>query len=536
MRKQSPVLAAVLLMVGLMSAGDVWSAQAGRVQFVHGDVQVTSAAGQVHAMRKGEAVNEGDTVVSAQDASAQIKMRDGGFVAIRPDTRLKFDSFKFSAKQDEPESAFFSLFKGGFRAITGLIGRIRHQDYHITTPVATIGIRGTDHETVMVLPNNPLVATGQAQPGVYNKVNVGETSITTDKGTVNVLPNQMGFAGGLNQTPQIQPLNTSLFTVAPAPSPGAKMDDGGGSGGDSGTRDTTVVDANAEAAGGQGNTSTTTSSTNASVLASTAPPSVVVTPTQALAQTSLSGGMGLFYTGANSTTWTTGGGGTIAPKLDSSGGLSGFTVTFGSCIANCQYNIGFTGGSRGTASLLENGGYAAAGNMHWGRWFGSGATINGLPAGDTIYNSNLTYIGGDAPTMPVSGMANYVPIGGTSPVDAAGTKGTFIGATIGVDFTASHLTVSNMKVLFPTGTYAGTYTMAGSGTFLSNGVIPSIPIGGSCSGQCGTSVAATGDVAGSFTGANAAGLALGYHISTSGQTTGAPPAFEMMGAQGFVKQ
>ena len=38
----------------------------------------------------------------------------------------------------------FSLLKGGFRAITGLIGKTRKDDYSIQTSVATIGIRGTD--------------------------------------------------------------------------------------------------------------------------------------------------------------------------------------------------------------------------------------------------------------------------------------------------------------------------------------------------------------------------------------------------------
>lgn len=150
-----------LIMTGWSFAANVWSAEAGRVQFVHGVVQLSDSAGRLHVLKKGDSINEGDSVISASSASAQIKMMDGGFIAVRPDTRLKFDSFKFAVKADEPQSSFFSLFKGGFRAITGLIGKLRKQDYRITTPTATIGIRGTDHETVMVLPDNPLVLAGK---------------------------------------------------------------------------------------------------------------------------------------------------------------------------------------------------------------------------------------------------------------------------------------------------------------------------------------------------------------------------------------
>ena len=188
---------------------------AGNVQFVHGSVQLVNSAGQARALQKGDAVHESDTVTTAIGASAQIKMRDGGYIVIRPDSRLKFDSFIFSGEEDGTERSFFSLLKGGIRAITGLIGQRNKKSYRITTPESTIGIRGTDHETFVVTAGSPLAAV--APLGTYNKVNRGETTITTDKGTISVLPNQMGFAGAADQIPQLQPLNLNLFTVAPAP-------------------------------------------------------------------------------------------------------------------------------------------------------------------------------------------------------------------------------------------------------------------------------------------------------------------------------
>lgn len=211
-----------LSVVCFAAASSAYAAVAGHVQFVNGDVQVTNTAGQSRPAQKGDAINEGDTLTSAQKSSAQVKMQDGGFVAVREDTRLKFDQFVFAGKEDGSEKSFFSLFKGGFRAVTGLIGRINKQNYRVTTPAATIGIRGTDHETFMITPGSPLAQV--APTGAYNKVNVGETSMTTDKGTIFVQPNQMGFAGGMNQMPQVQPVNTNVFTVAEAPAPEAKAE------------------------------------------------------------------------------------------------------------------------------------------------------------------------------------------------------------------------------------------------------------------------------------------------------------------------
>lgn len=214
----SGILLACLMLVSQAAYAGV----AGYAQFVNGSVQIESLAGQMRALQKGGAVNEGDTVISAQAASAQIRMQDGGFIAVRPDTKLKFDRFIFSGKDDGSERSFFSLFKGGFRAVTGLIGRLNKSNYRITTASSTIGIRGTDHETFVVTPDSPLARVTPV--GTYNKVNVGETSITTDKGTIFVLPNQMGFAGAKNQMPELKPLNTNIFTAVDRPTKEAKVD------------------------------------------------------------------------------------------------------------------------------------------------------------------------------------------------------------------------------------------------------------------------------------------------------------------------
>ena len=213
--------------------GSAYAAVAGHVQFVYGAVQLTTEAGKAHPIQKGDAVNEGDTLVTAPATSAQVSMEDGGFIAVRPDTRLKFDSFRFTGQQDGNGQSFFSLFKGGFRAITGLIGKVNKANYRITTPSATLGIRGTDHEIVVVVPGSAMALL--APVGTYNKVNLGETTMTTGKGTIFILPNQMGYAGGVDQIPQLQPLNLKLFSVAPAPQAGGDKKD-------QGIRDYAVVD------------------------------------------------------------------------------------------------------------------------------------------------------------------------------------------------------------------------------------------------------------------------------------------------------
>lgn len=217
------------------TAGGVSGGIAGHAQFVNGSVQITNAAGKSYKLQKGDAVHESDTVTTARGGSAQIRMRDDGFIAIRPDSQLKFDTFVFAGEQDGKERSFLSLLRGGFRAVTGLIGQRNKANYRIAAGGSTIGIRGTDHETVLVVPGSELAAT--VPSGTYNKVNTGETTLTTDKGTINILPNQMGFAAAADQMPQLQPINLNIFTVVPSPALQSKAGPAQGAG-----RESTVVD------------------------------------------------------------------------------------------------------------------------------------------------------------------------------------------------------------------------------------------------------------------------------------------------------
>lgn len=207
---------AFVLSIFLVSASQAtYAGLAGNVQFVNGSVEVTNSAARTQPLKKGDAINESDTVTTTKGASTQIKMRDGGSIVIRPDSQLKFDSFVFSGEEDGSEKSFFSLIKGGIRAITGMIGQKNKSNYRIATFTSTIAIRGTDHETYVVTPGSQLASV--APIGTYNKVNVGETALITNKGSVSILPNQMGFAAAADQMPQLQPINLDLFTVTPAP-------------------------------------------------------------------------------------------------------------------------------------------------------------------------------------------------------------------------------------------------------------------------------------------------------------------------------
>lgn len=197
------------------------ASDAGRMQFAAGDVRIVSSDQRTRPAAKGDFVREGDRVSTGTGANAQIVMSDGGIIAMRPGSDLVIQQFRYAGKDDGSESSILSLIRGGFRTITGVIGRRNRDNYQVHTATATIGIRGTDHEVYYVPPPAP----GEkpiGDPGTYNRVNSGETFIRTEQGTSFVGPNQIAFAPP-RQAPQI--LKTPpAFLLRSVPLPQARFD------------------------------------------------------------------------------------------------------------------------------------------------------------------------------------------------------------------------------------------------------------------------------------------------------------------------
>jgi hypothetical protein len=163
-----------------------------------GDVRVVSDKGQTQRAIRGSPLSSGDTVVTGKRALAQLSMVDNGRISLRANTEFKLDEYKF--KKDEPTVGriFVNLLRGSFRSLTGLIGRNNRSGYRVRTPHATLGVRGTDHETTVLLaPRDGF------SPGTFDVVFEGRTVMSTERGQIEISPRQAGFVGATTPVPTI---------------------------------------------------------------------------------------------------------------------------------------------------------------------------------------------------------------------------------------------------------------------------------------------------------------------------------------------
>lgn len=179
----------VLALVMLTAFPYAAMAAAGRVEFAIGNVTTSSADGREKPLSKNMEINTGDTIQTLE-GRAQLRFVDGGYISLQPNTQFKVEEYNYSGKADGSEIGFFKLLKGGLRAISGAIGKSNKQAYRLNTPVATIGIRGTEYLTLLV------------GPKLLVKVGDGAVYISNAAGDLILYKGQTGEVGSLNKKPQ----------------------------------------------------------------------------------------------------------------------------------------------------------------------------------------------------------------------------------------------------------------------------------------------------------------------------------------------
>lgn len=119
-------------------------ASKGTVILAKGVVTATAVDKTNRVLAKNAPVEEGDIISTASKSFAVIRMIDNTKLTLKPDTTIAIGAFNDEAGKEE---ACINLVKGGLRTVTGLIGKRKPESFNVDTPIASIGIRGTDFIT-----------------------------------------------------------------------------------------------------------------------------------------------------------------------------------------------------------------------------------------------------------------------------------------------------------------------------------------------------------------------------------------------------
>ncbi|GGY54986.1 FecR family protein [Pseudoduganella albidiflava] len=137
------MLRALLLTVGLSSISLLpalaFGAQAGKVVFVTGAAQLADKAVTVE-----QAVEEGDEISTGADGYVYVKTVDEGFLILRPNSKARVVAYQIDEANPANTRVKLELLQGVARSISGKGVKRARNNFRLNTPVAAIGVRGTD--------------------------------------------------------------------------------------------------------------------------------------------------------------------------------------------------------------------------------------------------------------------------------------------------------------------------------------------------------------------------------------------------------
>ncbi|HWZ40503.1 MAG TPA: FecR domain-containing protein, partial [Bradyrhizobium sp.] len=111
-------------------------ARIGEAAVVHNEVVNATTTGQINV---GDGVLRDETVRTGDDSAARFVMADSTNLSLGANASLKLDRTVFNDEHSYKDIAV-RLTTGAFRFVTG---HSEKTAYKITTPLATIGVRGT---------------------------------------------------------------------------------------------------------------------------------------------------------------------------------------------------------------------------------------------------------------------------------------------------------------------------------------------------------------------------------------------------------
>lgn len=113
----------------------------GSIKKAEGDVSILRAQKKT-AASAGMHLAEGDVILSGRDGSAGLILKDGTTLSVGPDTEIIMSRFLFEPK-DSKYAMSMRMNKGTAVYESGRMAKLAPKSVSITTPKATIGVRGT---------------------------------------------------------------------------------------------------------------------------------------------------------------------------------------------------------------------------------------------------------------------------------------------------------------------------------------------------------------------------------------------------------
>jgi hypothetical protein len=169
----------------------------GTVVFSAGHATLVDKGGKTGRVARGQQVRPGDLLRTGQ-GQVQLQFPDGTYASITPGSDLRIDAYRYSTQPGARNAAFFTLYRGGVRFMTGAIAEVPEGRFRLNTPFGTLHAEAAEFSAV-------------ANEGLQVSVGAGSAQVRNQAGALHLAAGQRGFVADPSAPPIL------VGTIVPAP-------------------------------------------------------------------------------------------------------------------------------------------------------------------------------------------------------------------------------------------------------------------------------------------------------------------------------
>jgi ferric-dicitrate binding protein FerR (iron transport regulator) len=156
--QRTATLALIAAFIGEPALG----AGTGTVVFSSGPATLIDRDDKSVAVAKDQPVASGDLLRTGQ-GQVQLSFPDGTYVSVGPESDLRVDAYRYSGQPGGRDAAFFTLYRGGVRFITGAIASGVDGRFRLNTAFGTLHAGPAEFSVLAAQKLHVSVGAGQVQ-------------------------------------------------------------------------------------------------------------------------------------------------------------------------------------------------------------------------------------------------------------------------------------------------------------------------------------------------------------------------------------
>ena len=115
-----------------------------QVSLLIGSARVSRLDGSSEVLQRGASIQIGDRIETGANGHVHLRFVDNGAASVRPDSVLEVQAYRYDPARPQASEVRLRIEHGTARSISGAATEIDKSRFRLNTPIAAIGVRGTD--------------------------------------------------------------------------------------------------------------------------------------------------------------------------------------------------------------------------------------------------------------------------------------------------------------------------------------------------------------------------------------------------------